>query len=175
MPMNRFVDRLKREDGVTLLELIVALALFAMVSVLIYGVVSFGFKSYRDINIENKLRDEGDLLMSSIITELYTFGPERVHSKVEINQGTGNAEQVLVLERTGNPAGESKVLIRDGRLYIGDQEQTTSSSLGPHSAIELACEVGNACETGLIQVKLQLIPKGGEAGQALTLQSNFGF
>ncbi|MFD1903650.1 PilW family protein [Paenibacillus rhizoplanae] len=76
--MRRYVECLKSQQGFTLIELIAAITIFSMVVGIISMVTMFGFRSYHKITIENSLRDEADIIMSSIINELYIFAPERV-------------------------------------------------------------------------------------------------
>lgn len=185
--MNRFVNFLRREQGLTLIELIAAVTLFSLVAILISSVMMFGIRSYQKVSIENKLRDEGDLLMSSVITKMYTFGPNAVTASETINPDSKVRETSIILNRNNDRGGIDKVQISiaNGVLSFHDIPEPTSSSaievtnvdvtsrLGPESAIELECSLTKPCESGLIHVKLQLISN--EDGKEMKLESNFGF
>lgn len=81
--MRKYVECLKSQQGFTLIELIAAITIFSMVVGIISMVTMFGFRSYHKITIENSLRDEADIIMSSIINELYIFAPERVERTID--------------------------------------------------------------------------------------------
>lgn len=184
--MKRFANLLRREQGFTLIELIVSLILFSVVALLVSTVMMFGFRSYHKVSVENKLRDEGDLLMSSIITELYTFGPDTVTASETINPDSNERETSIILSKdnSGGSIDKVQISIANGALSIQaipaadefiDPKTTITSRLGPKSAIELECNISQTCESGLIHVKLQLISPGNEDGTGLSLESNFGF
>lgn len=79
--MKEFVRRMQsREQGFTLIELIASLTVFAMIAGIISGLTLFGVRSYDKITIQNELRDEADLIMSAIITKLYTYAPDKVQN-----------------------------------------------------------------------------------------------
>jgi len=193
--MRKFVDRLRRQDGFTLVEMLPTLLLLAMVMSMIYGVAHFGMRSYNQIKVENSLRDEGDILMSSIITELYTFSPDRVR------QLTVNGKNIGIrLERdpaiASGTTGTIEVLniyMQAGSLYIGDLQSVSSSStvtsivqpkdqvraiqsqLGDSSLIQIQSDGRTVYTSGIIQIKLALSQKVQGQNKSLVLESNFGF
>ncbi|WP_185897301.1 prepilin-type N-terminal cleavage/methylation domain-containing protein [Paenibacillus zeisoli] len=128
--MRPFVKRLKKDEGVTLIELIAALSLLAVVLGMIYSVAVFGFKSYHKISVENSMRDEADILMSSIITNLYTFAPDRVIR--DGADGTGIILQKDDIDSDGSSkVKERKITIQNNALYIRDltaDENTASTA-----------------------------------------------
>ncbi|MEK4046415.1 prepilin-type N-terminal cleavage/methylation domain-containing protein [Paenibacillus sp. FSL H8-0048] len=182
--MRKFVDLLRKEQGFTLIELIAALSLFSLVSALVYGVMTFGVQSYQRVTMENTLRDESDLLMSAIITEIYTFAPNTISSD-EVNK--------TILLRRDNLSGgidEVAIGISGGQLVInelptteptpGDTYNTrtsTDSTLGPNSSISLECSANSIqpCESGLLNIKLSLTLERGDTRRQLAVESKFGF
>ncbi|MDG0790658.1 hypothetical protein OMP38_07160 [Cohnella ginsengisoli] len=62
----------------TLIELIASISIMSMALLAIYGVIHFGFNTYHKVTIENSLRDEGDLIMSTVISQLYDKGATSV-------------------------------------------------------------------------------------------------
>ncbi|KAI7263182.1 hypothetical protein KC345_g9205 [Hortaea werneckii] len=109
----------QRENGFTLIELIAAISLFAIVAGIIGSVTMFGFQSYHKITVENKLRDEADLVMSSIITELYTYGPEEIQ-----NTDSG----IMLLRSDSDPV---RIHVDGSDIVVGE------SRLGPGSTAAL--------------------------------------
>ncbi|MBP2001571.1 prepilin-type N-terminal cleavage/methylation domain-containing protein [Paenibacillus shirakamiensis] len=138
--MSGFVKRRMKEEGFTLIELIAVLSLFGLVLGLIYSVLMFGFKSYTQIHVENALRDEADIVMSSVITELYTFGPDRISSP-------GKDSQTLILEKEVQGSGlatevkKREIKLQHGAVYIRDLA-STSGSLGSGAGFNDPIEVG---------------------------------
>lgn len=193
--MRKFVDRLRRQEGFTLVEMLPTLLLLAMVMSMIYGVAHFGMRSYNQIKVENSLRDEGDILMSSIITELYTFAPDRVR------QLTINGKNIGIrLERdpalSSGTTGTIEVLniyMQTGSLYIGslqsvssssaitsivqpkDQVRAVQSQLGDSSSIQIQSDGRTVYTSGIIQIKLALSQTVQGQSKSLVLESNFGF
>lgn len=193
--MRKFVDRLRRQEGFTLVEMLPTLLLLAMVMSMIYGVAHFGMRSYNQIKVENSLRDEGDILMSSIITELYTFAPDRVR------QLTINGKNIGIrLERdpalSSGTTGTIEVLniyMQAGSLYIGslqsvssssavtsivqpkDQVRAVQSQLGDSSSIQIQSDGRTVYTSGIIQIKLALSQTVQGQSKSLVLESNFGF
>lgn len=198
--MRKFVDLLRKEQGFTLIELIAALSLFSLVSALVYGVMTFGVQSYQRVTMENTLRDESDLLMSAIITEIYTFAPNTISSD-EVNK-------TIFLRRDNISGGIDEVAIgiSGGQLVINELPTTDSTSipaapdpagslttstsadtyntrtstdsmLDPNSSMSLECSANSIhpCESGLLSIKLSLTLERGDTRRQLAVESKFGF
>ncbi len=58
--------------GVTLVELLLALSLIGVVSVLIVGVLVSGMNSYRSVNKQISLHDEANAIMTKFSKEIFT-------------------------------------------------------------------------------------------------------
>ncbi|WP_342563292.1 prepilin-type N-terminal cleavage/methylation domain-containing protein [Paenibacillus sp. FSL R7-0345] len=193
--MKRFADRLRREEGLTLIELIAALSLFSLVAGLIYGVMMFGIQSYERVTMENTLRDESDLLMSAIITEIYTFAPTTIYSSTSSNNGVMDTAIYLQRDNVSGGTEKVKIGISDGELLIkevpagtpdnavtpatsGEDVRTSiTSELVPPSSVTLQCSANSLqpCESGLININLSLEVKHGDNSRRLDLESKFGF
>lgn len=179
--MKRFADRFRGELGITLIELVVAITLFAMIAGVISGLTMFGMRSYHKIMIENSLRDEADIVMSSIISELYTFAPDSVKS---ISGGNG-------ITLTGSSEGTAsihKIAIEGGQLVIGEENavripgdsRTTVHSDLSRSKIRFTssaeqCSRSASCDTGLININLVLVQSYEGREYTMELESKFGF
>ncbi|MNC11747.1 hypothetical protein D3C76_72770 [compost metagenome] len=196
--MNKFANFLRREQGFTLIELIAALSLFSLVAGLIYGVMMFGVQSYQRVTMENTLRDESDLLMSAIITEMYTFAPTAVYEdsssiflqKENADGGLDKVEIAIAGKKlkikeipAANAGAHTEVPDPAGSTDTGavtdtyDTRTTTDSELGPASFIKLECSAGaiQPCESGLLNINLSLVLQRGDDIRTLDLESKFGF
>ncbi|RED61709.1 prepilin-type N-terminal cleavage/methylation domain-containing protein [Cohnella lupini] len=179
--MRKFANRLKDERGLSLIEMIASLTLLSLVTATIYGVISFGLDSYHRVTIENSLRDEADLLMSSVITELYAYGPDTVSLKSD----DGNNVTGIKLNRkldTAEPDAVEPHVIQikslDKGLYIGageGQKLDIQSEVLPESSIRLNCDGLRSCGSGLIEIELVLSQKFKDHAQTMKLESKFGF
>ncbi|NGZ76088.1 pilus assembly FimT family protein [Saccharibacillus alkalitolerans] len=181
---NRFVNGLKREEGVTLIELLAVLSLMAMILGVVSTTIFFGFRSYNHVGTENRLREEGDILMSSVITELYVSAPDHVYALAD-----GSGFRMVNVDASGTEVASTEKIVRivDGQLQIqkaglsgeGDAYQSTKvdSRIVPElSSIEIEGDTAGGFDyytTGLINIKLVL--QLGENGSRLELESRFGF
>lgn len=176
--MKKFVKRLRQEEqGLTLVELLVTVTIFSMVMMAIYGTIHFGLAAYHRITIENSLRDEGDLLMSTVITELYSFAPDTV---TQTNGG------LTLGKKDANDAETTSVLrLENNAMYIGADKIDIRSSVLDTSSITMTCTAnsdsgtpaagGKPCTAGLIEINLELNQQYDGRDHSLKLQSRFGF
>lgn len=165
--MIRFVKKITNEQGMTLIELIAVMSILSLVGGLVFSLIHFGTSSYEKIKIEQSLRDEADIIMSSIITELYTQAPEQMSEN-------GNG----FVMSGGALTDPKRIYISDGQLYIGDRVVEISAVLKDQSRLQLACakeEAASRCSSGLINIKLELARVYGEQEYKLELESKFGF
>lgn len=181
--MKKFVNLFRREGGFTLVELIVALSLFTVAAGIISGITMLGLRSYHKISIENSLRDEGDLLMSAIITELYTFAPDKITpTMIQNADKTQIIDSFITLERQDGT--KSRIRIANGILTIAppdvidppaDTRTNIVSRLAQGSAITLECQNAVPCDSGLISIDLSLVQSYNGRDYPLELKSKFGF
>ncbi|WP_172198309.1 type II secretion system protein [Saccharibacillus qingshengii] len=193
--MRKLFAKLHREEGVTLIELIAVLSIMSIILGIISTTIFFGFRSYNRISVENNLRDQGDVLMSSIITELYTSAPDRVYP---LTDDSGNTYGIQLVEEnadgTPNMDTAEEIVIQDGQLEIHRSKTDTTasyeatrirgggklvvSSANADSYIGLEgknLNVFGYLETGLIKIKLVLWMDNGSDASEITLESRFGF
>ncbi|RKP57217.1 prepilin-type N-terminal cleavage/methylation domain-containing protein [Cohnella endophytica] len=171
--MRKFANRLKDDRGMSLIEVIASLTLLSLVMATIYGVITFGFNSYHRVTIENSLRDEADLVMSSIITEMYKYGPDEVSVPSNASVGVSLSKTV-----DGRPADKHSILIKDGKVYIGLGEGVLvelQSRISSDSSITVDCGGLSKCKTGLVDIKLVLEQSYANKPQKMKLESKFGF
>ncbi|WP_054957503.1 PilW family protein [Paenibacillus dakarensis] len=185
--MKKFANRFRSESGFTLVELIAALMIFSLVVILISSVTIFGFKNYNKISMENSLREEADIVMSSIMTELYSFGPEYIENIEAAGSGMSG---IVLIRGEGKETVRRSIKILDGRLVIGDvgappaendprtaaDFDLSGSTIQSKTADGRFCEGERFCSSGLIDISLQLQQQGSDGSlYELALESKFGF
>lgn len=179
--MRKYAERLKSERGFTLIEMIAAMTLFSLIVGMISVVTMFGIRSYHKITIENSLRDEADIVMSSIMNELYTFSPEIVE----------NTTDGILLKKTREGAADKvvKIAFAQGQLVIGAQAATpdpddprtavhsslSGSSISSSAADGRAPQISFPYESGLIHISLKLAQEYDGRTYTMELNSKFGF
>ncbi|OZQ63752.1 hypothetical protein CA600_18640 [Paenibacillus sp. VTT E-133280] len=184
--MKRFANRLINQQGFTLIEMIAAITLFSMIVGLISTVTMFGFRSYHKITIENSLREEADLIMSSIITELYVFGPSKVENTENglvlikdvdgvissrtiqfVKEQPGEGEDNLITKLTINST------VTDPRTSI--DSDLTGSTIVSKNSNGMDCKLGTPCGSGLVDIKLLLTQYYDGRIYDIEMVSKFGF
>lgn len=187
---NRFANMWKREEGVTLIELIAVLSLMSMILGIISTTIFFGFRSYNTVGVENRLREEGDILMSSIITELYVFAPDHVYP---LANGKGFQMLHVTADGTEDPSDATTVSINEttGQLEIQKANVDYSRIPDPFQSTRINGRIvqglsaitleGNKAggfdyyTTGSIKIKLALTLGEGTDSSQIELESRFGF
>ncbi|MGG3999898.1 PulJ/GspJ family protein [Anoxybacillus kestanbolensis] len=183
------------ERGLTLIELLVGLAITSIIAASAYGVFTAGTKAYKRIGIENQLRSEADILMTTIFNELYAFAPDGLKSdesnnhtltfvnnvKKEIDTNTG------LVEEKNTEVQTLQVKIDDANEVLQiNGKQITSSNLRivpEQSTFTYTCvqEQQNVCKSGVISIRLSVQdndhrnPDDPLYIEPFTLQSQFGF
>lgn len=186
--MKKSEDNLHQDAGFTLVELIASITIFTILVGLISVITFSGLREYNRITIENALRDEGDLIMSSIMTELYTFAPESIENSKEgivLSRGqAGNSEHREIAIREGSLVIEeftSKATLAEEEEYISSTAATSiraaldQSIIVAKTADERFCQNNVYCESGLIYIKLVLQRQDNDRDYSLELESKFGF
>lgn len=179
--MRRFANRLKNQQGFTLIEMIAALTIFSMVVGIISMVTMFGFRSYHKITIENSLREEADLIMSSIINELYVFGPTRVENTTSglnlIKDSDGVISTRTIQFVKGGEGGITTLTINS---VINDPRTSIHSDLSGSTIVSTNsngtdCKANVSCRSGLVDIKLLLTQHYDGRTYDMEMVSKFGF
>ncbi|WP_410512586.1 prepilin-type N-terminal cleavage/methylation domain-containing protein [Paenibacillus sp. BR2-3] len=182
--MRKFANRLKSEQGFSLVEMIAAMTLFSMIVGIITMVTMFGFRSYHKITIENSLRDEADILMSSIITEMYTFGPEKVENTgngIKLTKGSSEEKWIQLVEEAADPDqgqdGKTQLILSDAstQRVTAVNSELTGSTLVSSLPDGRLCRINEPCQTGLIDIHLVLTQIYDGKPYEMVLDSKFGF
>ncbi|MFC4103337.1 prepilin-type N-terminal cleavage/methylation domain-containing protein [Paenibacillus xanthanilyticus] len=192
--VNRLRERARDERGLTLIELIASLTLLSVVMGIIYSSITFGMSAYNKIRIENSLRDEGDLIMSSIISKLYTYGPDSIaQSKSDAYRQritlklAGMESEEIVFDYSDESAKNALFFKRkndDGVVTNSDEVELDSELVVQSDAdwqegsyIRLVCSdtSKSSCSSGLIEIQLKLRQMYANENHDLVLESKFGF
>ncbi|SDF21763.1 prepilin-type N-terminal cleavage/methylation domain-containing protein [Fontibacillus panacisegetis] len=182
--MRESVKTKRSEQGYTLVELIAAITLVSLIAGVIFTAITFGINSYQKIQIENELRDEADLVMSTVINELYTFAPERIkriddggNQGIELISGIGGTKKIYI--QNDGSSSKGKLIIDTVEFEIRSNIIVDVSDIPQASNITLECSSTsmdpNECSTGMINIKLSLSQDQGGHTSQLTLDSKFGF
>ncbi|MBO1911927.1 hypothetical protein [Sporosarcina sp. 6E9] len=134
---------LKNERGLTLIELLAAASLTAMISVFAIGLLLKGMNHYNVISTDTAFRDEADILMVSLVKELYTTKESDILTRPSENC----TENCYFLMK-----GEKKSGFVGNDLLIQDKSISTTNSkinISSESKIEQS-------SYGVYQVKLVL-------------------
>lgn len=178
--MKKFVDIAREEKGLSLVELIASLSILSLVMGTIYAVITFGFTAYNKVTVENSLRDEADILMSSVMTQLYTYGPEYVSNIM--NENGIELSRTTKLNNAEIPRKQIKIY--NAGLYIAESTAANGTGKVDHlkstlldgSSIQLDCGNASACRDGLIKITLVLEQEDQkQVKHQLKMESRFGF
>ncbi|WP_404337425.1 type II secretion system protein J [Planococcus rifietoensis] len=60
------------ENGITLVELLATIVLISIVGALAYSLLSQGYSNYQRVNAESEMRDEADIIMSTLVKDLFS-------------------------------------------------------------------------------------------------------
>lgn len=133
--MQKLFAKWRREEGVTLIELIAVLSIMGLVLGIISTTIFFGFRSYNRISVENNLRDQGDIVMSSIITEMYRFAPDRIYPLTDAKTNRIYGLRLVNEDDKGQPnlaAAEEIIITSDdqGRGQVEIHKAASSDASG---------------------------------------------
>ena len=110
---------LKNERGLSLIELLAAATLTAMISVFAIGLLIKGMNHYNVISTDTAFRDEADILMVSLVKELYTTKESEIITRPS-ESCTDNCYFVM--------KGEKKSGFVGNDLLIQDQKISTTNA-----------------------------------------------
>ncbi|MFZ3588341.1 PilW family protein [Bacillus sp. DJP31] len=104
----------KSQRGISLVELLVALAISTVIMTSIYGVYSIGVNAYKMIGVEGHIRDEADYVVTRIMNSIYELSPDTIEPcKNALGTQISNCynfinDNQLVVSRSNNQLVEQK-------------------------------------------------------------------
>lgn len=101
-----------KEAGLTLVELLAALTLASIIAIIAYGILFGGFKTYDRVKTEIDLRDEADVIMATLMSDLFTLKESEIQERHLPEHGTNNYYLVLT--------DETKIGFYQGQVYVVD-------------------------------------------------------
>ncbi|WP_075980014.1 prepilin-type N-terminal cleavage/methylation domain-containing protein [Bacillus massilinigeriensis] len=120
------INSLKSTKGLTLVELLAALALFGIISTIIISVVVSSMNNYKRVNDEILLHDEANYVMTRFVEKIYAA------SKVEVETQSGCTSLVkitnLVKDNGGQLVDETVILGFENHNAVVDGEPIQSDS-----------------------------------------------
>ncbi|KJE26815.1 hypothetical protein LG52_357 [Geobacillus kaustophilus] len=189
--MKRFVSS---QSGMTLVELLAAIAISLLIIGAIYTVFLTGIRVYERIDIENMLRSEADYAIARMMNELYAFSPDGLEANqgqenkpleelsfVKNEQFKPNGQIGLVSRETLEQPAHRTISIQRGKLLIDGQTITsTHFLLDDSSSFSFRCArwEGEICQSGVLMITLTV--KDGNnnkiiSAEPFTLRTEFGF
>ena len=150
------------ERGLTLVEVLAVFVITAIIGLVAYSVLFSGFRTYDRVKVEASLRDEADLIMSELISEMFVLKESEIDEKQFPESGTKNYYiQTVDGKKTG---------FIDNKLVIKDEVKThvlhnNLIKLGNETKIE-------EIEPGQYRIVISLVSL--ENSQTLTTESEIG-
>jgi type II secretory pathway component PulJ len=145
---------LSSEKGLTLVELLLALSLIGVVSVLIIGVLVSGMNSYRSVNKQISLHDEANAIMTKLSREIFVAtsveslpkdpnrNPKDPVKKIEIEQY--DSTKFLFEFTADGEATRDEVAINSSMVEVSDESSFTVNKEKATVSIQLKIkEKGN--------------------------------
>ncbi len=141
---------IKNESGLTLIEILAATILTALIAIFAFSILMKGIQHYNTISTDTAFRDEADLLMSSLLKELYTTKESRITKRQFPEQNTKN--YFLETNKT-NPKSNTGFINK--KLYIqGDEVPVTNSAIQITENSKIAAN--EKAEDGVYTITLEL-------------------
>lgn len=136
LPVRRLGRKLQDEKGLSLLELLTAVLITTMVSIILYSFLLMGVSMYKRIMVETQMRNQGDALYRQIMAEL--------------------KDAVYVEQRSaaGLPANTSIRYVKraeDADTYINEYVMTLEA--GEHNGVLRVYKNGNA-SASILELKM---------------------
>jgi prepilin-type N-terminal cleavage/methylation domain-containing protein len=103
---------LKKNNGITLVELLAALSLVSVIGLIAYSVLFGGLTTYDRVIAKNELRDEGNYMMTSLFNQFYKLKTSDIKEKHLPDSGTSN---YYLVKTDGKNIGivNSKIIINN--------------------------------------------------------------
>lgn len=152
------------ERGLTLVEVLATFVIMAIVGFVAYSVLYSGFRTYDRVKIEAGLRDEADLIMSELVSEMFVIKESEIAQKRLPEPGSQN-QNYYIEKKDGKRTG-----FIDGKLWIDGDVKTNVLNSG---LIEIEPNQTKIEEIGADsgQYKIVLTLKSSEDKQTLTTES----
>ncbi|WP_156791451.1 prepilin-type N-terminal cleavage/methylation domain-containing protein [Bacillus sp. SG-1] len=188
--MERLKVKISAEDGLTLIELLLTIAISAILFPVIYGTFITGYKIYEKVSIEAQLREDADYVSAMVMNSLYSNQFDYVDEcededncvkfvdSVETGQNEYNSEVIdQDKQKTDENFFQIKLTERNGRqIWTSGNSAIETKSDFKNSEISYVCSEKNRqeqCTNAIIFLDFQVAHT--KHDKQLNLQSQFGF
>lgn len=130
--MRNLIKRLTNSQGVTLVELLATIIIVSIVATLTYTILFQGYSNYQRVKVEAELRDEADLIMASLIKDIFTLKKSEVQLVDSCTIDVSNAYLNVTKTHpvTGVKAAPYKTGLDGGKVIVkGSQVHTSSDNI----------------------------------------------
>lgn len=160
---------LTNDRGLTLIELLAAIVIASMVGAVAYAVLFNGLHTYDRVKGEADLRDEADIIIAELISDLYTLKETEIESK---HLPQSNSDNYFIALTSGEKIGfiDGKVYLKNG---LSSSLQTGDIRLHEHSTIKEVEENGTVMD-GEFEISLTLQWNKGDRKNVLTTKTVIG-
>ena len=142
-PFEKVKESLSNENGLSLIEILLAVAITTFITGLIYSLFITGLSLYQKIQIEGQLRDDADYIATMIMNELTTNQPKYVTplNEDEKNGVTLNVQEEKTVD--GFIIEDSKgtepvdIYFKDSQFIIDNKGVLTTLDLSTSSFIDM--------------------------------------
>lgn len=203
-PFEKIKKALANEDGLSLIEILLAVTITTFITGVIYSLFITGLSLYQKIQIEGQLRDDADYIATMIMNELTTNQPKYVTSlnedgKIGVTLNVEEEKTVdgfIIEDSIGTESVD--IYFKDSQFVIDNKGTLTTLDLSTSSFIDLnegtqtekktgitldtngACTSATSCTHSTIHVTMiienNIHTKGLFAStEPLVLESSFGF
>lgn len=150
------------ERGITLVEVLAVFVITSIIGLVAYSVLFSGFKTYDRVKIEASLRDEADLIMSELISEMFVLKESEIDKKYFPEPGT---DHYYIETSDGKKTG-----FINKKLVINDEVKT---NVLQNDLIKLGKDTKIVeMDEGQYRIVISLVST--ENGQTLTTESEIG-
>ncbi|MBD8015827.1 prepilin-type N-terminal cleavage/methylation domain-containing protein [Microbacterium sp. APC 3898] len=121
--MNKGLKIIKDHKGVTLVELLATIIIVGIVGALAFSVLFQGYSNYQRIKVESELRDEADLIMASMVKDLFVLKKSQISLKNQCTSGVNNS--FIEVKKPGAVAGTTEIYktgFENGKVIVKDKE-----------------------------------------------------
>lgn len=113
------LNKLLNEKGITLVELLATIVIVSIVAALSYSILFQGYSNYQRIKAENELRDEADLIMASLIKDIFVLKSSEI--RLDKSCSSGTKQSFLTITKFGT-SSSYKTGFDNGKVFVKSQQ-----------------------------------------------------
>ncbi|OXS60600.1 PilW family protein [Rossellomorea vietnamensis] len=186
--MEKLKVKIFDNKGITLIELLITLAISAILLPVTYGALITGYKVYEKVSIDAQLREDADYVSSMVMKHLYSYPfdsveectPEQTgcikfvnNTEKSVSSYSGKSFYDVRDEDVSHDEQALELITIDGKAqwsFDGEILATTSDFSG--STVSTSC-TSDPCTDAMIQMTYKVTHP--QFNKTLQLESRFGF